>query len=189
MCDALEAFLVSTFTVALAEMGDKTQLLALVLAARWRRPVAIVAGIFAATLANHAGAAGLGALAGAALDAQWLRCGLAVSFIALGIWALFPDKAGEEIETGGGWSCFGATLVAFFIAEMGDKTQLATIALAAQHRAVMSVMTGSTLGLLAANVPVVYAGQAFAGRLPLRGLRIGAALVFIALGIWAIVSA
>jgi Ca2+/H+ antiporter, TMEM165/GDT1 family len=185
----LEAFLVSTFTVALAEMGDKTQLLALVLAARWRQPLVVVGGILAATLANHAGAAEIGALAGAALDGAWLRWGLAVSFIGLGIWALVPDEAGKEIAAGGGWSCFWATVVAFFIAEMGDKTQLATVALAARHQAVLSVMSGSTLGLLLANAPVVYAGKAFAGRLPLRALRIGAALVFIALGIWALVSA
>jgi putative Ca2+/H+ antiporter (TMEM165/GDT1 family) len=185
----LDAFLVSTFTVALAEMGDKTQLLALVLAARWRQPFAIVGGILAATLANHAGAAGLGALAGAAIDGQWLRWGLAVSFIALGIWALVPDDAGEEVAAGGSWSCFCATVVAFFIAEMGDKTQLATVALAAQHHTILGVMLGSTLGLLAANVPVVYAGKAFAGRLPLRGLRVAAALVFVALGVWVLVSA
>jgi putative Ca2+/H+ antiporter (TMEM165/GDT1 family) len=186
----LEAFFVSTFSVALAEMGDKTQLLALVLAARWRRPLAICAGILVATLANHAGAAGLGALAGAALDPRWLRWGLAASFIALGLWTLVPDTPGEEeVATGGGWSCFWATVAAFFIAEMGDKTQLATVALAAQHQAVLWVTGGSTAGLLAANVPVVYAGQAFAGRLPLRWLRLAAALVFIALGLWSLVSA
>ena len=185
----MEAFLVSTFTVALAEMGDKTQLLALVLAARWRQPVMIVAGIFVATLVNHAGAAGLGALAGIALDGTWLRWGLALSFIGLGIWALVPDEVGGEVATGGSWSCFCATVVAFFLAEMGDKTQLATVALAARHHAVLSVMSGSTLGLLLANAPVVYAGKAFAGRLPLRALRIAAALVFIALGVWGLVSA
>jgi putative Ca2+/H+ antiporter (TMEM165/GDT1 family) len=185
----LEALLVSTVTVALAEMGDKTQLLALVLAARWRQPLAIVAGILVAALANHAGAAGLGALAGAALDPQWLRWALAAAFIALGLWALIPDEAGEEVASGGGWSCFWATVAAFFIAEMGDKTQLATVALAAQHQAVLAVTGGSTAGLLAANVPVVYAGQAFAGRLPLRWLRLGAALAFIGLGLWSLVSA
>jgi putative Ca2+/H+ antiporter (TMEM165/GDT1 family) len=185
----VESFLVSTITVALAEMGDKTQLLALVLAARWRKPLVIAGGILAATLANHAAAAAGGAFAGAALTDEWLRWILAVSFIALGAWTLIPDKAGEEVATGGGWGCFCATTVAFFIAEMGDKTQLATVALAAREQAILSVMTGSTLGLMLANVPVVYAGEAFAGRLPLRGLRIGAALIFIALGIWALVSA
>jgi putative Ca2+/H+ antiporter (TMEM165/GDT1 family) len=170
-------------------MGDKTQLLALMLAARWRRPLAICAGILAATLANHAGAAGLGTLLGAALDPAWLTWVLAISFIALGIWALVPDAPGAEVAAGGAWGCFAATVIAFFLAEMGDKTQLATVALAAQHGALAAVMTGSTLGLLLANVPVVYAGQAFAGRLPLRALRLGAALAFIALGLAALLSA
>jgi putative Ca2+/H+ antiporter (TMEM165/GDT1 family) len=185
----LEAFLVSTFTVAVAEMGDKTQLLTLVLAARWRQPLVIIGGIFTATLVNHAGAAGLGALAGAVLDGPWLRWGLAAAFIGLGLWALVPDEAGDEIAAGGKWNCFCATVVAFFIAEMGDKTQLATVALAAQHHSVLAVMGGSTLGLLLANAPVVYAGKKFAGRLPLRALRVGAALVFIVLGLCALLSA
>jgi putative Ca2+/H+ antiporter (TMEM165/GDT1 family) len=185
----VEPFLVSTFSVALAEMGDKTQLLALVLAARWRQPLAIVAGIFVATIANHAGAAALGVLAGAALDGEWLRWGLAVSFIALGLWTLVPDSEVGDVAAEGSWNCFLATVIAFFLAEMGDKTQLATVALGARHQAVLAVMIGSTLGLLLANVPVVYAGKAFAARLPLRALRAGAALVFIALGVGALVSA
>jgi len=185
----VDSFLVSTVTVALAEMGDKTQLLALVLAARWRKPLVIIAGILVATLANHAAAAAGGALAGALLTEEWLRWILAGSFLALGAWTLIPDKAGDEVASGTGWGCFWATLVAFFIAEMGDKTQLATVALAARQQEILVVMVGSTLGLLLANAPVVYAGEAFAGRLPLRALRIGAALLFMALGLWALLSA
>jgi Ca2+/H+ antiporter, TMEM165/GDT1 family len=185
----LDPFLLSTFTVALAEMGDKTQLLALVLAARWRKPLVIVLGILAATLANHALAAGIGSLSGAALDGTWLTWILGLSFVALGLWSLIPDAAGEEVPACSGWSCFWATTASFFLAEMGDKTQLATVALAAQHHAMMTVTAGSTLGLLLANAPAVYAGQAFAGRLPLRALRIGAALLFVALGLWNLVSA
>jgi putative Ca2+/H+ antiporter (TMEM165/GDT1 family) len=160
------------------------------LAARFKKPLPIIAGIFAATAVNHGLAGALGAWITRLASPDVLRWVLGVSFLAMAAWTLRPDRIEEdESQIARRLGVFGATLVTFFLAEMGDKTQLATVALAAQYHAVLSVMCGSTLGLLAANVPVVYAGKAFAGRLPLRGLRIAAALVFIALGLWVLVSA
>ena len=182
----MDALLVSTLTVALAEIGDKTQLLALVLAARYRRPWPIVAGILAATLLNHAASAWVGAWLADVISPQVLRWGVVVSFLAVAAWALVPDKLDEsEADVRQGLhSVFMATLVAFFLVEIGDKTQVATVVLAARYHPLWQVITGTTLGMLLANVPVVLLGARFAHRLPLRAARWGAALLFAALGLW-----
>lgn len=176
------AFFLSAGVVALAEIGDKTQLLALLLAARFRNPVAIGFGILIATLANHALAAWIGTLAGGLLGGFWFHLVIAASFVALGLWSLVPDRLeGVQLRQLGP---FATTLIAFFLFEIGDKTQLATVALAAEYKSVPAVTVGSTLGLMAANLPAVALGQAFAGRLPLRALSLGAAAVFIGIGAW-----
>ena len=179
--------LVSTGTVALAEIGDKTQLLALLLAARFRKPWPIIAGILVATLLNHALAGWAGALAASWLAPEALRWIVAASFIAIALWTLKPDKlddAGEGLLPARG--AFIATTVAFFIAEIGDKTQVATVLLAAKYSPLWQVVAGTTVGMLLANVPVVALGSRFAQRLPLRAARMAAALVFLALGSWAL---
>ena len=182
----MDALLVSTLTVALAEIGDKTQLLALVLAARYRRPWPIVAGILAATLLNHAASAWVGAWLADVLSPQVLRWGVVLSFVAVAAWALVPDKldAKEADSPERLHSVFLATLVAFFLVEIGDKTQVATVVLAARYHPLWQVITGTTVGMLLANVPVVLLGARFAHRLPLRAARWGAALLFAALGAW-----
>ena len=182
----MEPLLVSTATVALAEIGDKTQLLALLLAARYRKPWPIVAGILVATLLNHAMAGWLGALAASWLTPQVLRWIVAASFIAIALWTLKPDKLdeGEALPARG---AFIATTIAFFLAEMGDKTQVATVLLAANYPSLWQVVAGTTIGMMLANAPVVALGSRFADRLPLRAARIVAALVFLALGLWAAV--
>ncbi|MCL6619375.1 TMEM165/GDT1 family protein [Thermomonas hydrothermalis] len=184
----LDALLVSTGTVALAEIGDKTQLLALLLTARFRRPLPIVAGILVATLLNHALAGGLGALAAHWLTPQVLRWVVAVSFIGIALWTLKPDSL-DDSEALPAHSAFIATTLAFFVAEIGDKTQVATILLAAKYSPLWQVVAGTTVGMLLANVPVVLLGHRFADRLPLKAARITAALVFLALGLWALLAA
>jgi putative Ca2+/H+ antiporter (TMEM165/GDT1 family) len=179
----MDALLVSTLTVALAEIGDKTQLLALLLAARFRKPWPIVAGILVATVLNHAVAAWAGALAAGWLTPAVLRWVVAASFIAIALWTLRPDKL-EDNTALPARSAFVATVVAFFIAEIGDKTQVATVLLAAKYAPLWQVVAGTTLGMLLANVPVVLLGSRFAQRLPLRAARMAAALVFLALGLW-----
>ena len=181
-----DALLVSTVTVALAEIGDKTQLLALVLAARFRRPWPIVAGILAATLVNHALSAWLGAWLAGLLPAQVLRWGVALSFLAVAAWALVPDKLDEtEAPARHGWGgVFVATCIAFFFVEIGDKTQVATVVLAARYHPLWQVIAGTTAGMLLANAPVVLLGARFAHRLPLRAARWVAAALFAALGLW-----
>jgi putative Ca2+/H+ antiporter (TMEM165/GDT1 family) len=181
----LEAVLTSTAVVALAEMGDKTQLLAIVLATRFKRPVPIILGILAATLANHFLAALVGAEAAAWLQGQWFRYLVAASFVAMGVWTLVPDKLDDATDAktprfGG----FLTTLVAFFLVEMGDKTQIATIALGARFHDVVAVTTGTTLGMMLANVPAVFLGNALIARVPLNLVRAGAALLFIVIGVW-----
>jgi len=185
----LEAFLISTGLVAIAEIGDKTQLLALLLAARFRRPWPIIGGIFVATLANHALAAGLGAVAAAWLQGPWMRWVLGGLFLAFAAWALIPDKLEDEEAPNAraGASIFWTTAVAFFLVEMGDKTQVATVALGAQFRDVAQVAAGTTLGMMLANAPVVVAGQAAAGRLPLNLIRGLAALTFALIGLWILI--
>lgn len=179
-----EPFLMSTGIVALAEIGDKTQLLAFMLAARFRRPCPIILGIFIATIANHAFAAAVGTWITSLLGPDTLRWVLGLSFLAMAAWTLVPDKLDEgEISTPA-MGVLGATIVAFFLAEMGDKTQVATVVLAAQYSPLWQVIVGTTLGMLLANVPVVWLGARFADRLPLRAARITAALLFIALAAW-----
>ena len=179
----LATALLSTGVVALAEIGDKTQLLALLLAARYRRPAPIVAGILVATLLNHALAGWLGALVADWLTPAALRWGVAVSFLAIAAWSLLPDRIGDDAVPRAG-NAFAATGVAFFLAEIGDKTQVATVLLAAKYAPLWEVVAGTTLGMLVANAPVVLLGARFAQRLPLRAARIAAALVFAALAGW-----
>jgi len=179
----LEAFLVSTGIVALAEIGDKTQLLALVLAARYRRPLPIVLGILFATLANHALAAWLGAWITNLTGRETMRWILGASFLAMAAWSLLPDKLENEEEAKSErFGAFGATLVAFFLVEMGDKTQVATVALAARYASIAVVVAGTTLGMLLANVPAVVLGERLLRRVPVKTVRLAAAAVFAVLG-------
>lgn len=183
----LDALLVSTGTVALAEIGDKTQLLALLLAARFRKPWPIIGGILVATLLNHAMAAWVGQLAASWLTPQALRWIVAASFIGIALWTLKPDTLDDD-EILPARGAFIATVIAFFIAEMGDKTQVATVLLAAKYPSLLQVIAGTTIGMLLANVPVVALGSRFAAKLPLKAARITAACVFLALGLWAAYS-
>jgi len=180
----MDSLLVSTLTVALAEIGDKTQLLALLLAARYRKPVPIVLGILAATLLNHAFAAWFGAAVSQWLSPQALRWIVVASFLAVALWTLKPDKLEEDEQRLPAHGAFLATCVAFFLAEIGDKTQVATVLLAAKYSPLWEVIAGTTIGMLLANVPVVALGSRFADRLPLRAARIAAALLFLALAGW-----
>ncbi|MBL8482830.1 MAG: TMEM165/GDT1 family protein [Rhodocyclaceae bacterium] len=179
----MEAFLTSMALVALAEIGDKTQLLSFVLAARLRRPAAIIAGIFAATLANHFLAGWVGTLAAHLIPAHWMPWITGIVFIAFGFWTLVPDKLDDDDQPAAGhYGAFVTTLIAFFLAEMGDKTQFATVALAARFDTLVAVVLGTTLGMLAANVPAVLIGEKLAHRLPLVWIRRAAALVFVVTG-------
>ncbi len=186
----MESFLVSTGAVALAEIGDKTQLLAFLLAARFRKPAPIVAGILVATLANHALAGALGTWIAAAVGPGILRWVLGLSFLAMAVWTMIPDAIeDEETRAAGRLGVFGATLVTFFLAEMGDKTQLATVALAAHYAAPLAVVAGTTLGMLVADVPAVFAGERLAGRVPMKLVHGIAAALFAALGIAVLLGA
>ncbi len=182
----MEAFLVSTGIVALAEMGDKTQLLALLLAARYRKPWPIVAGIFVATIANHALAGAVGAWVNTVLGPDVLRWVLGLSFIAMAAWMLVPDTA-DDLDSGDAprFGVFGTTVLVFFLAEMGDKTQIATVMLAAQYNP-YGVVAGSTLGMMLANAPVVWFGDAITKRVPIRIVHIVSAVVFAVLGVVAL---
>lgn len=180
----MDSLLVSTGTVALAEIGDKTQLLALLLAARYRKPVPIVLGILTATLLNHALAAWFGVAVSHWLSPQVLRWVVVASFLAVALWTLKPDMLDDEEQQLPAQGAFIATCVAFFLAEIGDKTQVATVLLAAKYSPLWQIIAGTTLGMLIANVPVVALGSRFADRLPLRAARIVAALVFLALAGW-----
>jgi putative Ca2+/H+ antiporter (TMEM165/GDT1 family) len=185
----LEAFLVSTGLVALAEMGDKTQLLSLVLAARFRTPWPIVWGIFVATLASHALAGALGSAVTAWLGPEALRWVLGVSFLAMAVWMLIPDRLDEDDQTAAPrLGVFGTTVVAFFLAEMGDKTQIATVMLAAQYTGWLWVVAGTTLGMMLANAPVVWLGDRITRRVPLRTVHLVSALVFAVLGVLALLG-
>ena len=183
----LESLFISTVSVFVAEIGDKTQLLALVLASRFRKPWAIVAGILLATLANHAIAAELGAWLSSMFAPQTLRWVVAASFIAMGLWVLVPDKD-DDAAAKYTYGAFLTTLVAFFLLEMGDKTQIATVVLAAKYSSVPLVVLGTTTGMLAANAPVVFAGSCTADKLPLRLIRTIAATIFVVLGMLAFFS-
>jgi len=183
----MEAFLISTSVVALAEMGDKTQLLSLVLAARFRKPWPIVAGIFVATLVNHALAGAVGAWITSYLGENTMRWILGLSFIAMAIWMLIPDKLDEDEVSGHSrWGVFGTTLVAFFLAEMGDKTQIATVMLAAKYNAYLWVVAGTTLGMMLANAPVVWLGDKLVKRVPIRLVHVVSAVIFLVLGVLAL---
>ena len=184
----MESFLVSTGIVALAEIGDKTQLLALVLAARFRRPWPIMAGILFATLLNHAAAAAVGAWAGDFLHGPYGRWLLALSFFAVAVWALIPDRLDGDSVGRRRAGAFLTTLVCFFLVEIGDKTQVATVALAATYDAVTAVVLGTTLGMMIANVPAVLIGERAATRLPLRLIRSVAAAAFAALGLFVLLA-
>jgi putative Ca2+/H+ antiporter (TMEM165/GDT1 family) len=183
----MHAFLVSTGLVALAEIGDKTQLLALMLAARYRRPWPIIAGILIATLANHAGAGIAGMLLGTLLTGAWLRWVVGLSFLAMAVWALFPDKQDAEDGAPARGGAFVTTAIVFFLVEIGDKTQIATIGLAARFEQLYAVVLGTTVGMMLANVPAVILGDRLAGKVPLKAVRYTAALVFAALGIATII--
>lgn len=187
----MEAFLISTGIVALAEMGDKTQLLALVLAARFRKPWPIVAGILVATLANHAAAGAVGAWIQTQIGPSVLRIGLGVSFLAMAAWMLIPDKLDDDaVDKAPRFGVFGTTLVLFFLAEIGDKTQIATVMLAARYQAALVwVVAGTTLGMMLANAPVVWLGEKVTRLVPLRAVHVVSAVIFAALGIAALVSA
>ncbi|HEX8962898.1 MAG TPA: TMEM165/GDT1 family protein [Rhodocyclaceae bacterium] len=184
----MEAFLVSTGIVALAEIGDKTQLLSLVLAARYRKPWPIVAGILAATLANHFLAGAVGAWLTTVIGKDLLRWILGGSFLAMAAWIMVPDKLDDTEAAEARYGVFAATVVAFFLAEMGDKTQVATVALAAQYQSLVSVVMGTTLGMMIANVPAVLLGDKAAKRLPLRLVHGIAAAIFAALGVLALLN-
>jgi putative Ca2+/H+ antiporter (TMEM165/GDT1 family) len=184
----MQTFLISTSTVALAEIGDKTQLLSLILAAKYRKPWPICAGIFAATLVNHALAGSVGVLVASYLTPEILKWIVALSFFSVALWTLKPDQADDaEAARGARYGVLMATLIAFFVAEMGDKTQVATIVLAAQYHPLWQVVAGTTLGMMLANVPVVWLGSRFAEKLPLKAARIAAAVLFAALGVWILV--
>lgn len=182
----MEAFLVATGIVALAEIGDKTQLLSLLLAARYRKPWPIILGIFVATLANHALAGAVGTWVTTLVGKDVLRWVLGLSFIAMAVWILIPDKLDEDEAMPERFGVFGTTLIAFFLAEMGDKTQVATVALAAQYQSLFAVVMGTTVGMMLANVPAVLVGDKAAKRLPLKLVHGCAALIFAALGILAL---
>lgn len=187
----VEAFAVSTGVVALGEMGDKTQLLALMLAARYRAPRPIIAGIFVATLANHAVAAALGAWLARLVDPQWMRWLLGASFIAVALWMLVPDSAPDDDEPHGPGKLgvFGLTVLAFFLVEMGDKTQIATVAMAAHYADPIWVVVGTTAGMLLADVPAVFVGDRLAARIPMRLVHGLAAAVFALLGVATLLGA
>ena len=185
----MEQLLISTAVVAIAEIGDKTQLLAIVLAAKFRRPWPIIAGILAATLLNHAAAAGLGFLAARWLTGPVFQAIVGLAFIAMAGWALIPDKEDEDALKRPFGGVFLTTLVAFFIVEIGDKTQIATSLLAARFQDIVLVTAGTTLGMMAANIPAVLLGEAATRIVPLRIVRIAAATIFALIGLWVLVAA
>ena len=178
----MDAFLVATGIVALAEIGDKTQLLAFLLAARFRRPLPIILGIFVATLLNHAFAAAVGALVSELLGPQVMRWVLGLSFLGMAIWTMIPDRIDESEASIARFGVFMTTLLAFFVAEMGDKTQVATVALAARYTEMLAVVAGTTLGMMIANVPAVLFGERIANRIPLALVHGIAAVIFMGLG-------
>ena len=186
----MESLLVSTGVVALAEIGDKTQLLAFILAARFKKPLPIVAGILVATLLNHGMAGALGAWITATLSPEILRWVLAASFLGMAVWTLIPDKIEEEeTQVAQRFGVFGATLITFFLAEMGDKTQIATVAMAAHYPDPLLVVMGTTLGMLIADVPAVFAGDKLASKIPMKLVHAIAAAIFALLGVATLLGA
>ena len=185
----MEAFLISTGIVALAEIGDKTQLLAFILAAKFRKPVPIVLGILVATLANHGFAGAVGSWITTLMGSETLRWVLGISFIAMAGWTLIPDKFDEEDAKLARFGVFTTTLIAFFLAEIGDKTQVATIALAAQYQSLVAVVAGTTLGMMVANVPAVIMGDKIADKMPVKLIHRIAAAIFAILGVATLLGA
>lgn len=187
----MQSFLVSTSVVGLAEIGDKTQLLSLVLAARYRKPIPIILGVFVATLINHAASGALGAWLASVLSPAILNWAVVASFAVMAVWILIPDKldGAEAVSTTHPMGVFGTTALTFFLAEMGDKTQVVTIALAARFHEFFGVVAGTTLGMMLANVPVIYLGHKFADRLPTKAVHILAAVIFVVLGGFALRTA
>ena len=180
----MEALFTSTAVVALAEIGDKTQLLAILLATRFNRPLPIIAGIFTATIANHFLAALLGSEAATQITGAWFRYLIAASFIVMAIWTMIPDKLDDLNERPARFGVFLTTAISFFLVEMGDKTQIATIALGARFHNAGEVAIGTTLGMMIANVPAVLFGQELIKRVPMKLVRLIAALLFLAIGLW-----
>ena len=180
----MEALFISTGVVALAEIGDKTQLLAFILAARFKKPLPIIAGILCATLVNHGLAGALGAWITSVVSPDVMRWVLGLSFVGMAVWTMIPDKIEEEeTQVARRLGVFGATLITFFLAEMGDKTQLATVALAAHYGAPVIVIAGTTLGMLIADVPAVFVGSRFAARIPMKLVHSIAAGIFLLMGL------
>lgn len=184
-----EAFLVSTGLVAVAEIGDKTQLLAIMLAARFRRPTPIILGILVATILNHAGAAAIGFVVARWLSGPTFQILVGAGFVAMALWALIPDKDDEDAGQKNAGGVFLTTLVAFFLVEIGDKTQIATTLLAARFQDIAVVAAGTTLGMMLANVPAVFLGEAATKVVPLKYVRIAAAIVFALIGLSVLVAA
>ena len=180
----MDAFLTSAGLVSIAEIGDKTQLLAILLATRFRKPAPILLGILAATLANHALAAFAGHLAADYLQGRWFHIAVAASFIAMGLWTLVPDKLDDDDAPRRYGGVFLTTLVAFFLVEMGDKTQLATAALGARFANLGAVIAGTTTGMMIADGPAVFLGHALVRRISLKAVRVIAAISFVAVGVW-----
>ena len=187
--DIMDAFLISTGIVALAEIGDKTQLLAFILAAKFRRPMPIILGILLATIVNHGFAGAVGAWLTSHFTQETMRWVLGLSFIGMALWTLIPDKFEEGDAKLARFGVLGTTLIAFFLAEMGDKTQIATVALAARFNAYYSVVAGTTLGMMIANVPAVLLGSRIANRIPVRVVHAVAAAIFAALGVATLLGA
>ncbi|MCR5880508.1 TMEM165/GDT1 family protein [Phenylobacterium sp. J367] len=185
----MEPFLISTGVVAIAEIGDKTQLLAMVLAARFRKPVPIILGILCATILNHAAAAGLGVLIAQWLEGRWLQALVGAAFVAMAAWALIPDKEDEDAAAKSHGGVFLTTLVAFFLVEIGDKTQIATSLLAARFENLVLVTAATTLGMMLSNVPAVFLGEAATKVVPLKVVRIVAAVIFGLIGLWVLAAA
>jgi len=186
----MEPLFVSTGVVALAEIGDKTQLLAFILAARFKKPVPIILGILAATIVNHGLAGALGAWITSAISPEILRWVLGLSFIGMAVWTMIPDKIeDEETQVAMKFGVFGATLITFFLAEMGDKTQIATVAMVAHYAAPLMVVMGTTLGMLVADVPAVFLGDKFANKIPMKLVHSIAAAIFALLGIATLLGA
>lgn len=186
----MESFFVSTGIIALAEIGDKTQLLAFILAARFKKPVPIILGILVATIVNHSLAGMLGAWITEIINPEVLRWVLGLSFIGMAIWTMIPDKIEEEeTQIARRFSVFGATLITFFLAEMGDKTQIATITLAAHYASPFLVVIGTTLGMLIADIPAIFIGDKFSNRIPMRLVHSIAAGIFVLLGLATLLGA
>jgi putative Ca2+/H+ antiporter (TMEM165/GDT1 family) len=179
----MEAFMISTASIAVGELGDKTQLLSLILATRLRKPMPIIAGIFVATLLNHLGACLVGEWAGKLISPQILRWVLGISFLAVAAWALIPDKMDEDVKERGNYGVFVLTAVTFFLAEMGDKTQIVALALAAKYNDLIAVVAGTTLGMMIVNVPTVLFADRATRWVPVKVVRVVAAAIYAVLGV------